>query len=115
VRENRTISTSLLVANLDGEEPRQFAQPIENPPFAVAGVVPCARVHPAEERPSDASGDAVINSDLVFADDLAPGVSRHRRDSREHRAVAIEAMSTVTVMDNPTGPPGGVTYPREKN
>jgi hypothetical protein len=40
--------------------------------------VPCVRVYPAEEGPSDAAGDAVINARLVFNDDLAPGVSRHR-------------------------------------
>ncbi len=93
------IAHRAVVANLDREEPRQLAQPTENPPSQVAVVVPLVRVHPAEERPSDASRDAVTNPDLVFADDLAPGVSRHRSDSSERRTVATETMSTVTVMD----------------
>jgi len=35
-------------------------------------------VHATEKGPSDASGDAVINADLIFNDDLAPGVCRHQ-------------------------------------
>jgi hypothetical protein len=39
----------------------------------VAVVVPPLVVYPAEKRPADTSGDAVINPDLVLADDLAAG------------------------------------------
>jgi hypothetical protein len=67
--------------NLDGEEPCQLAQAIENPLFAVAIVLPGVRVRAAEEGPTDASGDAVINADPIFKDDLVPGVCRHRCDS----------------------------------
>jgi hypothetical protein len=31
-----------------------------------------------EEGPPDASGDAVIDADHIFNDDLAPGVCGHR-------------------------------------
>ena len=36
-------------------------------------VLPGIRSTTAEEGPPDASGDAVINADLVFKDDLAAG------------------------------------------
>jgi len=76
--EVEMIAHHSIIADLDGEKPGELAKPVENPLFAVTVVVPRVRVHPAEERPSDASGDAVINPDLVLANDLAPGVSRHR-------------------------------------
>jgi hypothetical protein len=68
-------------ANVDGEEPCQRTHPIENPIFAVTIVLPGVRVYAAKKGPPDASGNAVINADLVFNDNLAPGVSRHERDS----------------------------------
>jgi len=70
-----------IATNLDGEEPCQLAQAIEYPLFAVTIVPPGVRVRAAEEGPTDASGDAVINADLIFNDDLASGVCRHRCDS----------------------------------
>jgi hypothetical protein len=39
------------------------------------GVEPVAYT---KEGPTDASGDAVINADHIFNDDLAPGVGRHQ-------------------------------------
>jgi hypothetical protein len=45
--------------------------------FAVTIVLPGIRVDAAEEGSTDASGDAVINPDLVFDDDLTPGVRGH--------------------------------------
>jgi len=70
-----------IATNLNGDEPCQLAQAIENPLFAVALVLPGVRVRAAEECPTDASGDAVINADPIFNDDLVPGVCRHRCDS----------------------------------
>ena len=46
-------------------------------PYAVTESCPGVRIHATEERP-DASGNVVINADLVFHDDLAPGVGRHQ-------------------------------------
>jgi len=70
-----------IATDLDGEQPCSITQAIENPLFAVTIVLPGVRVDAAEEGPTDASGDAVINADRVFNDDLAPGVCRHRCDS----------------------------------
>jgi hypothetical protein len=67
-----------IAANFDAEQPCRLAQAIKNPIFAVAIVLPGERVRAAKEGPSDASGDAVINTDTVFNDDLVPGVWRHR-------------------------------------
>jgi len=67
-----------IAANFDAEEPCQLAQAIKNPLIAVAMVLPGVRVRAAKEGPTDASGDAVINTDPVFNDDLAPGLCRHR-------------------------------------
>jgi hypothetical protein len=44
----------------------------------VAKVLPGVGVDATEEGPSDAAGNAVINADLVFKDDLAPGVGGHQ-------------------------------------
>jgi hypothetical protein len=65
-------------ADLDAEEPCQLAQPIKNPLFAVTEILPGLRVHAAQKSPSDASGDAVVNADPFFVDDLAARAGRHR-------------------------------------
>ena len=67
---------------------RRVPAPSNPAAFEAAGPESSARavlvigiVSTAEERPSDTSGDAVINADLIFNDDLAAGVRRHQRDS----------------------------------
>ncbi len=49
--------------------------------LAVTVVLPRIRIHATEGGPTDASGDAVINADPVFNDELAPGVRGHEWDS----------------------------------
>ena len=79
-------------------------------------VLPGVRVDATEEGPSDASGDAVINADLVFNDDLAPGVGRHQlRLLKQRRAFPVERMSTITVMDKSTKSSRRVKYLTEKD
>ena len=41
-------------------------------------VPPGVLIEATEEGPPDASGNAVIDADLVFNDDLAPGACGHR-------------------------------------
>jgi len=104
-----------ITANLDAEAPGELAQPIENPPFAVTVVVPRVRVHAAEEGSSDASCYAVINTDLVFADDLVPGISRHRWETPlACRSAHERAMSTLTAIDKRIDSAGGVKYAMEE-
>ena len=61
--------------------PRRLLE--HEPLFTVAIVLPGVRVHAKEEGPTDASGDAVLNADHVFNDDLAPRVVRHQRYHRQ--------------------------------
>ena len=67
-----------IATNLDGKEPRKLAQPIENPLLTMTIVLPGILIDAAEEGPSHASSDAVINTNLVFNDDLAPCVRGHQ-------------------------------------
>src|SRR5262249_58767881 len=66
-----------VAADLDAEEPCQLAQPIKNPVLAVTVILPGIRVHAAEKSPSDASGDAVVNADPFFVNDLAARAGGH--------------------------------------
>jgi hypothetical protein len=52
---------------------------IEKPFLAVVVVTAGVGVDATEERSPDASGNAVINADLIIIDDVAAGVGRHRR------------------------------------
>jgi hypothetical protein len=56
-------------------------------------ILPRIRIQAAEEGPSDTSGDAVINTDLVFNDDLAPGVRGHQR--HPEKAAALRGRTYV--------------------
>src|SRR5262249_8303256 len=67
-----------IAADLDAEEPCQLAQPIKNSLFAVTVILPGTRVHTAEKSPADASGDAMVNADPFFVDNLAARAGRHR-------------------------------------
>ena len=44
----------------------------------MAKVLPGLGVDATEEGPPDAAGNAVINADLVFNDDLAPAIGGHQ-------------------------------------
>jgi hypothetical protein len=76
--EMKVIAHHGIATNLHGEEPCQLTHPTENPFFAVAKVLPGVGVDTTEEGPPDAAGNAVINADLVFNDDPAPGVGGHQ-------------------------------------
>jgi hypothetical protein len=80
----------------------------------VTGVLPGVRVDATEERPTDASGDAVINADRIFNDDLASGVGRHQSDSGKQRgALKVETMFAMTAMDRSINASAHVKHPTE--
>jgi hypothetical protein len=69
----------------------------------VTKVLPGVGADATEEGPPDAAGTAVINADLVFDDDLAPGRRwASMRLLKQRRAFAAQIVSTTTVMDKST-------------
>jgi hypothetical protein len=58
----------------------------------VVVVTPGIRVDSTEEGPTNASGDTVINTDLIVIDNIAAGIGRHQRLRRSIRTPALEAL-----------------------
>jgi hypothetical protein len=77
-REMKVIAHHGIATNFDGEERCQLTHPVENPIFAVTKVLPGVGVDATEEGPPDSAGNAVINADLVFNDDLTAGIGGHQ-------------------------------------
>jgi hypothetical protein len=76
--------------------------------------LPGVGVDTTQEGPPDAAGNAVINADLVFNDDLAPGIGGHQKGLLQRRAFAAFVMSTTTVLDKGINSLCRVKYPTKK-
>jgi hypothetical protein len=77
---------------------------------------PGVRNDATEEGPPDASGEAVIDADRIFNDDLAPGrMWASVTLMKQRRAFMTEIMSTTTVLVKSIKSTCRVKFPTEKD
>jgi hypothetical protein len=79
-------------------------------------VPPGVRNDATEEGPPDASGEAVIDADRIFNDDLAPRrMWASVKLLKQRRALITEIVSTITVLVKSIKSTRRVKYPVEKD